>query len=65
MLQDRSINALQEDRNCLYGIAFVKHDYTKGIALIKVLIRDRNRTWTDIIELIYSKMRERSHRGVD
>ena len=48
-----------EYRDCLYGIAIaMKHDYIKGIALIKALIRDKNGTWTDITELIYSKMGE-------
>jgi len=45
-------------KDSLYGIAVaIKHDYNRGVAFIKVLLRDRNGNWTDITELIYSKMR--------
>jgi len=53
-------------KDCLYGIAVaIKHDYDRSIAFIKVLLRDRNGIWTDITDLVYSRMRERSHGGVD
>jgi len=29
----------------------------KGVAFIKTLLRDRDGNWTDITDLVYSKMR--------